>query len=404
MSTHPDVPFLDLHAAVAELRPALDEAYRRVMDGGRFILGDELARFEEAFAKSVDSRYAVGVGNGLDALAAALHALGVGPGDEVVVPAHTFVATWTAVAILGATPVAAQPAPGRFNVSVDEVRAALTPRTRAVVVVHLYGEPVDIEPIEALCAEHRLPLVEDAAQAHGARRRGRPVGSMGQASAFSFYPGKNLGAFGDAGAVTTSDPIVAERVRRWRNYGALQKYDHDEPGRNSRLDPLQAAFLTAKLDVLPAWNARRRRIAERYRVGLSDLEGLALPEALADNESVWHLYVVRLAARDELAAHLRRAGIETQIHYPRAACRCAPFAARAPAELTESDVLAREVLSLPMGPHLRPEQVDQVIASIREFAGARQGGPEAPACASRTGKARVGDAGSSGDMIHSLGD
>jgi dTDP-3-amino-3,4,6-trideoxy-alpha-D-glucose transaminase len=367
VTTDCEVPFLDLRAATADLRPGLDAAYRRVMDSGRYVLGDELSHFEEAFARAVGARYAVGVGNGLDALEAALRAVGVRAGDEVVVPAHTFIATWTAVSLLGATPVAAQPAPGRFNVSVSEVEAALTPRTRAVVVVHLYGEPVDIEPIEALCAQCRIPLVEDAAQAHGARRQGRAAGSMGMASAFSFYPGKNLGAFGDAGAVVTSDPEVAERVRRWRNYGALQKYDHDEAGRNSRLDPLQAAFLGVKLAALPAWNARRSEIAHRYRAGLDGFEALTLPCPLPGNEPAWHLFVVRHAARDALAAHLRQDGIETMVHYPRAVYRCAPFARGAPTGTTPSDELAAEVLSLPIGPHLSDAQVDQVVHSVRRF-------------------------------------
>jgi dTDP-3-amino-3,4,6-trideoxy-alpha-D-glucose transaminase len=387
MTAGPHVPFLDLHAATSELRPALDEAYRRVMDSGRFVLGDELTRFEEAFARSAGSRYAVGVGNGFDALTAALSAVGVQPGDEVVVPGHTFIATWLAVSMLGAVPVPAQPAAGRFNVSATEVEAVLTSRTRAVVVVHLYGEPVDIEPIEALCAQRRLPLVEDAAQAHGAERHGRAVGSMGVASAFSFYPGKNLGAFGDGGAVVTSDPQVAERVRRWRNYGALRKYDHDEMGRNSRLDPLQAAFLGVKLSALPAWNARRREIADRYRTGLADLAPLTLPRSLPGNLPVWHLYVVRHPARDALAVHLEQAGIETLVHYPRAVCRCAPFVQHAPVEMSASDELAGEVLSLPMGPHLTDRQVDHVINSVRRFLDGRPGDAEGLVSRSCLGRA-----------------
>lgn len=363
----PVVRFLDVGATARALRPQLDAAYARVMDSGRFVHGDELTRFEQAFATFTGCRFALGVGNGLDALSFALEAVGVQAGDEVIVPAHTFIATWLAVSMLGAVPVAVQPAPGGFNVDAAGIEGALSPRTRAVIVVHLYGEPVDAEPIERLCADRGLALVEDAAQAHGARRHGRPVGSMGQAAAFSFYPGKNLGAFGDGGAVTTSDPAVAERVQRLRNYGALARYDHVGNGRNSRLDALQAAFLLEKLAVLPAWNARRCAVARAYEQGLQGIPGLGLPASLPGNEPVWHLYVVRTAAREALAASLAADGIETQVHYPRAVCRCGPFAPTQPAHRTTSDGLADEVLSLPMGPHLSDADVGRVIVGVQRF-------------------------------------
>jgi dTDP-3-amino-3,4,6-trideoxy-alpha-D-glucose transaminase len=362
-----EVPFLDLQQPMAPLRPALDAAYRRVMDSGRYILGAEVERFEEDFAAVAGSTHAVGVGNGLDALAFALSAVGVQAGDDVVVPAHTFIATWLAVRMVGARPVPAEPAPGAFNCGPEEIAAALTPATRAVVVVHLYGEPVQAEAIAALCAERGLPMVEDAAQAHGAQRNGRPAGSLGAAAAFSFYPGKNLGAFGDAGAVTSSDPAVIERVQRLRNYGGLAHYDHAAEGRNSRLDPLQAAFLAVKLPALSAWNERRRAVAARYAQGLAGLPGLQLPTTLPGNLPAWHLYVVRSPRRDALLAHLAAAGVEARLHYPRAVIRCAPFAEHAAPSETAADRLAAEVLSLPMGPHLDDAQVDRVIEAVRAF-------------------------------------
>ena len=361
------VPFLDLQPPMAPLRPALDAAYRRVMDSGRYILGAEVERFEQDFAALAGCAHAVGVGNGLDALAFALEAVGVQAGDDVVVPAHTFIATWLAVRMLGARPVASEPAPGGYNSGPAEIAAALTPATRAVVVVHLYGEPVDTEGIAELCAARGLPVVEDAAQAHGARRHGRAVGSLGAAAAFSFYPGKNLGALGDGGAVTSSDPAVIERVRRLRNYGGIAHYDHAAEGRNSRLDPLQAAFLGVKLPALAAWNERRRSVAGRYAQGLAGLPGLQLPTSLPGNLPAWHLYVVRSPRRDALMAHLAAAGIEARLHYPRAVIRCAPFAAQAPQAETAADRLAAEVLSLPMGPHLDDMQVDRVIDAVRGF-------------------------------------
>lgn len=358
------VPFLDLKDNVAALRPELDAAYKRVMDSGWFILGPELEAFEAEFAAATGASHAVGTGNGLDALRIALEAVGIGPGDEVVVPAHTFIATWLAVTQLGATPVPVEPAPGRFNVAAEGVAEALTPRTKAIVVVHLYGEPVEMEPILTLASQHGLAVIEDAAQAQRASRNGVACGSFGAAAAFSFYPAKNLGAFGDAGALTTCDPAVRVKARSLRNYGSLAKYDHTEAGFNSRLDELQAAFLRVVLPKLEGWNERRRAIATRYAAGLKGLDGLALPISLPGNVPVWHLYVVRTARRDALQAQLAEAGISTQVHYPTPIYRLPPYRALGPASGSPSDVIAREVLSLPMSPFLTDDQVDRVIEGV----------------------------------------
>jgi len=360
-----EVPFLDLKAALAEIRPEIDAAYARVMDSGRYIGGAEVEAFEARFATLAGARHAFGVGNGLDALAIALEALGIGRGDEVVVPSHTFIATWLAVTMVGATPVAAEPADGRFNVSAETIEAAMTPRTRAVMPVHLYGEPAEIEPILDLAAARGVAVVEDAAQAHGALRNGRPCGSFGIAAGFSFYPGKNLGAFGDAGAVTTNDDGLVEAMLRLRNYGAIGRYQHETTGRNSRLDPLQAAFLSVRLERLAEWNERRRRIAALYCETLEGVGDLVLPRTLPGNEPVWHLFVVRTGRRDALAAALAEAGVETLVHYPRPVYRFPPFASAGPGNATPADRLTGEILSLPIGPHVTDEQAERVIAAVR---------------------------------------
>lgn len=361
------IRFLDLAAATAELRPQLDAAWQRVVDGGQYVLGEEVERFERAFAAVAGCDAAVGVGNGLEALQIALEAAGVGHGDEVIVPAHTFIATWLAVSNLGAIPVPAEPAADRYNVSASTIEPLITRRTRAIVAVHLYGEPVEMEPLQALAATHGLPLIEDAAQAHGALRHGRHVGSLATAAAFSFYPGKNLGAFGDGGAISSCDADLLQRARALRNYGGAQKYQHDLRGRNSRLDSLQAAILSVKLTRLDAWNAHRRRVAAFYQQALSGIADLTLPSSLPGNEPVWHLYVLRCPHRDALQDWLSRQGIETAIHYPQAVYRTPAFASLAPPAQTLSDRLASEVLSLPMGPHLSLAQAARVAQVVIDF-------------------------------------
>jgi dTDP-4-amino-4,6-dideoxygalactose transaminase len=369
------IPFLDVAAAYAELKDELDDAVRRVMASGQFILGPEVTAFEEEFAAYCGTSHAIGVGNGLDALKLALLGYGVGPGDDVLVPSNTYIATWLAVTQAGARPVPVEPDPATHNVTAEAVEAALTPSTKAIMPVHLYGSPPDMDAILTLGRERGIPVIEDAAQAHGARCRGRRAGGLGDAAAFSFYPGKNLGALGDAGAVTTDDDALAERIRMLRNYGSRVKYHHDLPGTNSRLDSLQAAALRVKLRHLDEWNERRRAVAARYRERLAGIEGLVLPQVPDWAEPVWHLFVVRTPRRDVLQERLAEAGVDTIIHYP-----IPPHLAGAYAsdfergELPVAERLAAEVLSLPMGPQLVLEDADRVAAAVREAAGVLHAG------------------------------
>ncbi len=366
------VPFLDLRAEHAELAEQLSQAVSRVIAQGTYILGEELERFEAAFAEQVGASHCVGVGCGLDALELALRARDIGPGDEVIVPGHTFIATWLAVGGVGATPVPVEPLPGAFNLDPDAVSAAIGPRTAAIVPVHLYGEPAELARLRELARRHGLALIDDAAQAHGATLDGEAIGGGTDASAWSFYPSKNLGALGDGGAVTTDDAALAARLRRLRNYGAEEKYVHLDIGVNSRLDELQAALLSCKLPRLDAANNHRRTVAGRYRHGLEDLP-LVLPAADlrpdAETRHVFHLYVVRTTERDRLQTALAAAGVQTGIHYPLPCHRQPAFAGALTAELPTCDRLAAEVLSLPMGPHLSEPDTDRVIACVRDFFG-----------------------------------
>jgi len=339
-----------------------------VAASGWFVLGEEVAAFEREFADYCGARHCIGVANGLDALFLAVAGYGIGPGDEVIVPANTYIATWLAVSHAGATPVPVEPDAASYAIDPDRIEAAITPRTKAILAVHLYGHPADMHAIAAVARRHGLRLIEDCAQAHGARLRGRRVGALGDAAGFSFYPGKNLGALGDGGAVVTSDDALADRVRVLRNYGSRRKYENEVRGWNSRLDELQAALLRAKLPALDADNAARARAAAAYAQGLRGLP-LALPQASSDIEHVWHLYVVRSERRDALAAHLQRCGIGTMVHYPvpphlQPAYRdLAPPAAGLP--LTEA--IHREVLSLPMGPTLSDDDLARCICAVRGF-------------------------------------
>ena len=362
-----EVPFLDLRAGYDELRPALDAAYRRVMASGWYILGGEVEAFEQAYAAYCGARHCVGVANGLDALHLALVALGVGAGDEVIVPSNTYVATWLAVTYTGASPVPVEPDPRTYNLDPARVEAAVTPRTKAVMPVHLYGQPADMGPIMEVARRHGLKVVEDGAQAQGARYGARRAGALGDVAGFSFYPGKNLGAYGDAGAITTDDGALADRLRVLRNYGSQRKYHNEVVGYNSRLDPLQAAFLGAKLPHLDAWNARRARVADRYLEGLAGLPGLGLPHVLAGTEPVWHVFVVRTADRDRLQARLAEAGVGTLIHYPIPPHRQPAYAdlGYGPGAFPVAEAIHREVLSLPIGPHQTDEQTEAVIEAVR---------------------------------------
>lgn len=359
------VPFLDLSAAHAELREEIAETTERVLASGRYLLGEELKRFEAEFAAYAGARHCVGVGSGLDALRLALAARDIGPGDEVIVPGQTFVATWLAVSAVGARPVPVDVEPDTHLIDPDRVAAAITERTRALLPVDLYGHPADHDALGALAREHGLWLLDDAAQAHGARLGGRRLGALADACAWSFYPGKNLGALGDGGAVTTDDAGLAARLRRLRNYGSEEKYRHLEQGSNSRLDELQAAVLRVKLARLDEWNARRRTVAERYLDALAGA-AVALPPVRRDADPSWHLFVVRTPERDALRRRLTHAGVETGIHYPVPPHRQPAYAATAPAraKLPAADRAAREALSLPIGPHLDLDQVDRVIAGV----------------------------------------
>ena len=310
------VSFLDFVGPYEELKAELDEAYFRFMRSAWYILGREVESFEQEFADYCGAKYCVGVGNGLEALHLILRAYRIGPGDEVIVPSNTYIATWLAVSQAGATPVAVEPDPRTFNLDPARVVDAITPRTKAIMPVHLYGQSADMEPIMNIARERGLKVIEDNAQAQGARYKGRRTGSLGDAAGNSFYPGKNLGALGDAGAVTTNDAVLADRVRILRNYGSKKKYYNDCQGYNSRLDELQAAFLRVKLKRLDEWNERRRAVAARYQAGLASMSGLTLPFVPAWAEPVWHLFVVRHPNRDRLQQQLTEAGIGTLIHYP----------------------------------------------------------------------------------------
>ena len=365
------VPFLDLKAPYAELREETDAAYRRVMESGWFIAGEELAAFESEFADLCGARHCVGVGNGLDALHLILRAYGIGAGDEVLVPANTFIATWLAVTYAGAVPVPVEPDARTFNLDPARVEESITPRTKAVMPVHLYGQCADMDAIKEVAAARGLRVIEDAAQAHGALYRGRLAGSLGDAAGFSFYPGKNLGAAGDAGAVVTNDAGLAEDVRRLRNYGSSVKYQHEERGFNSRLDELQAALLRARLAKLEEWNGRRKRVAEKYMRELEGAPDLTLPFVPEWADPVWHLFVVRHPRREALREHLAAAGVGTLIHYPLPPHMQGAYAdmGLSKGSFPISERMAEDVLSLPMGPHLSDEEVDYIVSQVCSFAG-----------------------------------
>lgn len=362
------VPFLDLTAIHAEVREELDAAYRRVMDSGWFILGPEVEAFEEEFAAYCGVRYCVGVGNGLDALHLILRAMEIGEGDEVIVPANTYIASWLAVSYAGAKPVPVEPKENTYNIDPTRLESAITDRTRAIMAVHLYGQPAEMDAISAIAKQHGIKVIEDAAQAQGATYRGRKAGALAYAAGFSFYPGKNLGTLGDGGAVTTDDPELAERVRLLRNYGSSVKYRHDLKGFNSRLDELQAALLRVKLRKLDEWNERRRSRARLYMHILAGSD-LVLPLVADHVEPIWHQFVVRHASRDDLQTHLSAAGIGTLVHYP-----VPPHFQPAYAELgfgtgsfPISEAIASEILSLPISSHLSDEDATFVASQAYSY-------------------------------------
>lgn len=364
------IPVLDLKPAQEELRAELDAAYRRVVDSGWVLLGRELEAFEAEYAASVGVRHCIGVANGLEAMQLVLMAWGVGPGDEVVVPSNGYIATYLAVSAVGATPVPCEPDPRTYNLDPERLASVLTPRTRAVLPIHLYGQPADIPAIRRLTDPRGLRVLEDAAQSHGASLRGgRNAGALGHAAGVSFYPSKNLGALADAGAVTTDDDSLADRLRYLRNYGSKIRYEHEFQGLNSRLSELQAAFLRAKLPRLGEWNERRRVLAERYQAGLAGVGDLVLPFVPDWAVPAWHLYVVRTRHRSALQAHLAARGIGTQIHYPTPPPLTPAYARQGwrQGDFPLAEQLSGEVLSLPLSPHHPADQIEAVIAAIREF-------------------------------------
>ena len=366
------VPILDLKPAYDELRTELDAAYHRVMESGWLLLGKELEAFEAEYAASVGVKHCVGVANGLEAMQLVLMARGVGPGDDVIVPSNGYIATWLAATHVGARPVACEPDPRTYNLDPARLEAAITPRTKVILPIHLYGQTADMDAINAIAERRGLFVLEDAAQSHGARCGSRAAGALGHAAGVSFYPSKNLGAMADAGAVTTNDDALAEKLRHLRNYGSKARYQNDYLGLNSRLSELQAAFLRVKLTRLAEWNARRANLAARYREQLAGLDEIVLPHVPSWAAPVWHLFVIRTTRRAELQQHLAAAGVGTQVHYP-----TPPHLSKAYAsgggrrgDFPVAEKLADEVLSLPIGPHITGDQVDHVCASIRRFFGA----------------------------------
>jgi dTDP-4-amino-4,6-dideoxygalactose transaminase len=361
------IPFVDLHRQYVSIKDEIDSALLNAVASTDYILGEELRRFEDEFAEYCDTRHCLGVGSGTAALQLALEAIGVGEGNEVIVPANTFIASVLPILRLGATPVLVDCTEDTATLDTDRVAAAITPRTRAIVAVHLYGQPADVDVLLELCRTRGIVLVEDACQAHGARYKGRRTGGLGRVAAFSFYPGKNLGAYGDAGAVTTDDDEIADRVRLLRDLGQSRKYLHTVPGWNERLDTLQAAVLRVKLAYLDRWNELRRGHAEAYAAALAGC-GVRLPETAPWAEHVFHLYVIRTSARDRVRDSLSARGIATGMHYPIPLARQPALAELGlePEAFPVTERWAEELLSLPMFAELEQDEVEAVAETIGE--------------------------------------
>lgn len=362
------VQFLNLLDTYREIENEINEAVLRVLSSGRYILGDEVEAFESEWADYCGANYSIGVANGLDALTLSLLALGIGKGDEVIVPANTFIATWLAVSHVGATPIPVEPDLNTFNIDPTKIQSVISKKTKAIIPVHLYGQPADLKPILDIANENKLWVIEDAAQAHGAMYEGQKIGSHGHLICWSFYPGKNLGAFGDAGAITTNDVELAIKLKRLRNYGSSQKYVNENVGYNSRLDPIQAAILRVKLIYLDTWTERRRQIAYEYNSRLQSYT-VTTPYVPKNVVPSWHLFVVRSPNRDHLIDQLKQHDIETLVHYP-----IPPFKQRAYSgqsfqeyDLADTIALSDSILSLPMGPHLRTSELDHIISCINSL-------------------------------------
>jgi dTDP-4-amino-4,6-dideoxygalactose transaminase len=369
---HINLPLVDLKAQHATIAAEVQVAIERVMAKADFVLGADVAAFEDEFASYCNVRHAVGLDSGMSALELGMRALGIGPGDEIITPAGSFIASSSAVSFTGATPVWVDIDQRNYNLAADLVEAAITERTKAIMPVHLYGQPADMDRILEIGRRHKLPVIEDACQSQGARFKGRRTGSLGTFAAFSFYPSKNLGAYGDAGALTTNDAELAEKVRMMRNYGQRSKYDHVYLAWNRRLDTLQAAVLRVKLRHLDRWNESRRRIASLYQELLAGTANIGLPYASADIEHVYHLYVIQVEHRDRLQTELAARGIGTGIHYPvpihlQEAYRGMGFG---PGSFPVTEAAARRVLSLPMFPEMTEADVRRVAGAVRELVSA----------------------------------
>lgn len=364
------IPLVDLKAQYRQIKPAIDAAMARVVTNTNFIMGQEVREFEAAFADYMQVKHAVGVSSGTDAIFLALLALGVGPGDEVITSPHTFIASAEPIVHLGARPVFVDIDPATYNLDPVLLEAAITEQTRVILPVHLYGQPADMQPILDTASRYNIPVIEDAAQAHGAEYRGKRIGNWGVMACFSFYPGKNLGAYGDGGAVLTNDDSLAKQIAMLRNHGRTGKYEHLLIGYGDRLDALQAAILAAKLPYLDDWNEARRRHAAYYQQALADIPGITIPAELDDVRHVYHLYVIRVDGdRDALIAHLKQAGIECGIHYP-IPLHLQPamaFLGYRKGDFPETEKAAASIVSLPMYPELETTQLNAIVEEIGEF-------------------------------------
>jgi dTDP-4-amino-4,6-dideoxygalactose transaminase len=360
------IPFVDLKAQYRSLKPRMDAAIQNVLDRAAFILGPETTDFENAFAAYVGVKHAIGVSSGTDALEMALRACGIGAGDEVITVANTYIATCEAISLAGAEVRWVDCDARTYNIDSSQIEKAITPKTKAILPVHLYGQPADMDPIMAVARKHGLRVIEDCAQSHGALYKGCKTGTFGDVACFSFYPGKNLGAYGDAGAVATSDNAVADQVRLLRNHGQRQKYIHLTVGACHRLDNLQAAVLGVKLPHLDDWNAKRRRVAKWYDEKLQGVDGVITPYCPSEVEAVYHLYVVQVPNRDEVQKRLAADGVETGIHYPIPLHEQPAYAhlGHKPEDFPVSHALGRRILSLPMFAEMTAEQVDRVVARL----------------------------------------
>lgn len=363
-----NITYLDLKAPYLELKEEIDSSYQRVMDSGWYILGNEVENFETEFGNYCNAKHCIGVANGLEALYLVLKAWNIGPGDEVIVPANTYIATWLAITHTGAKPVPVEPNINTYNINPDLISKALTAKTKAIIPVHLYGQPADIGPIIDLAEKKNIYVLEDSAQAQGAQYRQKISGNLGDAAAFSFYPGKNLGAFGDGGAITTNNGTLADRIRVLRNYGSRLKYCNETIGFNSRLDELQAAFLRVKLKYLNCWNHRREKIANIYLNEISN-KNIVLPEVLEGTKPVWHIFPIRVENRDFVQKTLKSQGIETMIHYP-----IPPHLSDAyktmghySGEFPITETISNQELSIPIGPHLNDEQIASIIQALNNI-------------------------------------